>query len=121
MKWLQKKNKADATTGSLVTSGSFHVQMKTSAAANQDGAPVVSDDDASENTEKSAVPDEILGETTPAPNRDASGRPRPPARRLSRTVASPIPAMLAESMALAEEPPPSFPPKIHHFKASNRQ
>ena len=123
MKWLQKKNKSDATTGSPVTAGSFHVEMKTTAAANHnhDGTPVASDDDASEHTQKSAVPDEILGETTSAPITEASGRPARPARRQSRTVASPIPAMLAESMSLAEEPPPSFPPKINHFKASNRQ
>lgn len=70
----------------------------------------------SEHTERSAVPDEVEGDATPAPER--TGRSQS-GRRLTRTVASPIPAMLAESMDLAEEPPAPATP-VDFFKPNRR-
>ena len=65
---------------------------------------------AAEHTERSAIPDEMDVETTPEPLVKAGAR-NPSSRPLTRTVASPIPAMLAESMGLAEEPDaPQTPP-----------
>jgi hypothetical protein len=71
--------------------------------------------DASDPKDKRAVPEEVGGETTPAPVVAAPRRPID--RHISRTVSSPIPAMLAETMGLAEEhepaprPPESTPPR----------
>lgn len=58
-------------------------------------------DDASEAKDKRAVPEEVTGELTPAPV--VAHPKRPIDRHVSRTVSSPIPAMLAETMGLAEE------------------
>jgi hypothetical protein len=57
-----------------------------------------------EHTDKWAVPDEIMEEATPAS--EDSGR-RKAERHLCTTVASRIPAILAESMGLAEEESPA--------------
>lgn len=65
------------------------------------GKTVDTVEEESEHTEKWAVPEEIGGELTPAPI-VATAR-RAPDRHISRTVASPIPAMLAETMGLAQE------------------
>ena len=71
--------------------------------------------DASEAKDKRAVPEEVAGEMTPAPVVAAPKRPID--RHISRTVSSPIPAMLAETMGLAEEheplprPPENTPPR----------
>jgi len=72
-------------------------------------------DEASEGKNKRAVPEAVAGEMTPAPV--VAHPKRPIDRHVSRTVASPIPAMLAETMGLAEEhepvpgPPPGTPPR----------
>jgi hypothetical protein len=57
--------------------------------------------DTSDAKNKRAVPEEVSGEVTPPPVVAAPKRPID--RHMSRTVASPIPAMLAETMDLAEE------------------
>ena len=68
---------------------------------NHASAQAVSEE--SDETQKSAVPDEIRGELTPAPTMGPSRRN--PDRHHSPTLASPIPAILAESMSLAQEDP----------------
>jgi len=99
MKWLQKK--ADPVPAEIVD------------------APIETVDDV-EHTEKWAVPDEIEGEATLPPVAQPAAR-SPSGRRLARTVASPIPAMLAESMGLAEEPAaPSDPAAVTPSSANSR-
>jgi len=62
-------------------------------------------DHASNFKDQRAVPEEVGGEMTPAPVVAAPKRPID--RHVSRTLASPIPAMLAETMDLAEEHEPA--------------
>lgn len=110
MKWFQKAS----------GSKSFSQSSAISAASDGSGESVDPVDE-SEHTERSAVPDQIEGDVTPAPGADRSGRSIS-GRRLTRTVASPIPAMLAESMGLAEEPPtPTSPVDFFKATSSNRR
>lgn len=72
-------------------------------------------DHASAPKDMRAVPEEVAGEMTPAAVVAAPKRAID--RHISRTVSSPIPAMLAETMGLAEElepgpqPPQGAPPR----------
>jgi len=97
MKWFQKVMGGKPTTHYAADGGGDPVD------------PVK----AAEHTERSAIPDEMDVETTPEPS-PKTGPRNPASRPLTRTVASPIPAMLAESMGLAEEPdaPQSPPPNF---------
>jgi hypothetical protein len=73
------------------------------------GVIVKGEGDELESTDKWAIPREIAGEMTPPPPVAPSKRAGD--RHLTRTVASPIPAMLAETMGLAEErDAPARPP-----------
>jgi hypothetical protein len=65
-------------------------------------------DHASKLKDQRGVPEEVGGEMTPAPVVAAPRRPVD--RHASRTLASPIPAMLAETMDLAEEHEPAPQP-----------
>lgn len=121
MKWLYKANSSAALTqpGPVPS----HNESTASSGSKSSGAPQLRAEDPVDNTEKWAVPSEIEDEAKPQSIPEVVGR-TPSGRRQSRTVASPIPAMLAESMGLAEEQVSSASPAtVEHFKkvASNRR
>jgi|GEM_PF-4624585 len=121
MKWLHKANSSAALTQPGPERS--YTESTASLENKAPGAPQQRAEDAVDNTEKWAVPSEIENEPRPQSIPEVVGR-TPSGRRQSRTVASPIPAMLAESMALAEEKVTSASPAtIEHFKkvASNRR
>lgn len=88
--------------------GAAQTKTSESEVISMDGALVEDFEDESQNTDRWAVPQEIAGEMTPAPVVGPSKRA--PDRHLCRTVASPIPAMLAETMGLADEKDVAAPP-----------
>jgi hypothetical protein len=97
MKWLNRTS-PPPTKPHVLTPRSITIEPDT-----RNNAPAQAVVEESEQTQKSAIPDEIRGEPTPAPTLGPSRRD--PGRHHSPTLASPIPAILAESMALAEEGP----------------
>jgi hypothetical protein len=111
MKWLNRTAPSPSKPP-VLSSRSITVEPDPSPRNNASAQPVGEE---AEQTQRSAVPDEIRGDLTPAPVPGPSRRN--PGRHHSPTVASPIPAILAESMALAEEhptaarPPTEAPPK----------
>lgn len=105
MKWL---NRTPTPPNKQPTLSPRSITIETRPVAPRESALVpVATGDESDQTQKSAVPDEIKGELTPAPATGPSRRN--PDRHHCPTLASPIPAILAESMSLAQEDPSPRP------------
>jgi hypothetical protein len=103
MKWLRRSDLLPLPTQSTPPTGSSQRDPKLSAVNN---AVVEATGGSSETTEKSGIPKEIEAAISASLG---TGKHRPKrGRQMSTTLASPIPAMLAESMGLALErdPPP---------------
>jgi hypothetical protein len=102
MKWLRRSDLLPVPPHSIPTTGSpkreSDLRSVTEAVVEETGV-------VSETTEKSAVPKEIESPISVPPATDKHRRPG--GRQMTTTLASPIPAMLAESMGLALEKDPA--------------